>query len=130
MVPFLSGCGHWKGGLGGGWSLRGVHPKKCTCLPKRKKYPPAWRQNISCTHRETHTHTCLAGLDCELENELEREGGKDTLYGSCCSCCWWWVDEWDGGKKALPGRDVLLEEVEPSACRPPWRHCNEHIITS
>ena len=22
--------GHWKGGLGGGWSLRGVHPKKYT----------------------------------------------------------------------------------------------------
>jgi hypothetical protein len=25
--------GAWKGGLGGGWSFRGVHPKKYTCLP-------------------------------------------------------------------------------------------------
>ena len=25
--PFLSGWEHWKGGLGGGWSLRTVHPK-------------------------------------------------------------------------------------------------------
>ena len=33
--PFLSGGGGpWKGGLGGGWSLRGVHPKKYTCRPK------------------------------------------------------------------------------------------------
>jgi hypothetical protein len=24
----LSGWGHWKGGSGGGWSLRGVYPKK------------------------------------------------------------------------------------------------------
>ena len=27
--------GHWKGGFGGGWSLRG-HPKKYTC----QKHPP------------------------------------------------------------------------------------------
>ena len=36
MVPFLFGWGHWKGSLGGGWSLRGVHPIKYTCLPKKK----------------------------------------------------------------------------------------------
>ena len=33
LVPFLFGWGHWKGGRGRG-SLRGVHPRKCTCLPK------------------------------------------------------------------------------------------------
>jgi len=32
----LSGWGHWKGGLGGGWSLRGAHPKKYMCLLKIK----------------------------------------------------------------------------------------------
>jgi len=31
----LFGWGHWKG-LGGGWSLRGVHPKKYTCRQKKK----------------------------------------------------------------------------------------------
>ena len=31
----LFGWGHWKGGLGGG-SLRDVHPKKCTCRPKKE----------------------------------------------------------------------------------------------
>jgi len=25
---FFVWWGHWKGGSGGGWSLRGVHPKK------------------------------------------------------------------------------------------------------
>lgn len=39
LVPFWSGWEHWKGVLGGGWSLRGVHPKKYTCLSK-KKTPP------------------------------------------------------------------------------------------
>ncbi len=28
--------GHWKGGLGGGWSLKEVQPKNLTCLPKKK----------------------------------------------------------------------------------------------
>ena len=27
MVPFLFGWEHWKGGLGGEWSLRNIHPK-------------------------------------------------------------------------------------------------------
>ena len=36
LVPFLSGWGYWKGGLGGGF-LRGVHPKKYTCLLNIKK---------------------------------------------------------------------------------------------
>jgi hypothetical protein len=29
--------GALEGGLRGGWSLRGVHPKMYTCLPKRIK---------------------------------------------------------------------------------------------
>ena len=33
LVPFLSGWGHWKGGLGGGGG-RGVQPKNHTCLYK------------------------------------------------------------------------------------------------
>jgi len=33
-TPFLFGWGHWKGGWGGGGSLRGVHPKKYTCHKK------------------------------------------------------------------------------------------------
>ena len=37
MVPFFVWWGHWKEGFGGGWSLRGVHPKKYTCLPKKLK---------------------------------------------------------------------------------------------
>jgi len=40
MVPFLFGWEHWKGGLGGEWSIRGVHPKKYTCHSKNKKHPP------------------------------------------------------------------------------------------
>jgi len=28
MVPYVVWWGHWKGDFGGGWSLRGVHPKK------------------------------------------------------------------------------------------------------
>jgi len=41
MVPFFVWWGHWKGDFGGGWSLRGVHPKKYTCRPKsHKKIPP------------------------------------------------------------------------------------------
>ena len=36
MVPFSVWWGNWKGGFGGVWSLRGVHPKKYTCLPKKK----------------------------------------------------------------------------------------------
>jgi len=31
---FLSGWGHRKGGLGGGWWVRGVHPKNWACLSK------------------------------------------------------------------------------------------------
>jgi len=38
----LSGWGHWKGNLGGGWSLRGVYPKKKHSFQKRK--PPASAQ--------------------------------------------------------------------------------------
>jgi len=34
VVPFFVWWGHCKGGFGGGWSLRDVHPKKYTCLPE------------------------------------------------------------------------------------------------
>ena len=40
----LFGWGHWKGGLGGGWSPRGVHPKNYTCLPKKT---PGTTVNVS-----------------------------------------------------------------------------------
>jgi len=46
LVPFLSGWGHWKGSLGGGWSLREVYPKKWTCLPKQYIKPPRLALNL------------------------------------------------------------------------------------
>lgn len=47
MVLFSSGWGHWKWGLGVGWSLRGVWPKILTCLPKKKKAPSWCKANLS-----------------------------------------------------------------------------------
>jgi len=36
---FFVWWGHWKGGLGGGGSLRGVHSQKYTCLPIKTSCP-------------------------------------------------------------------------------------------
>ena len=36
IVSFLFGWGHGKGGLAGEGALRGVHPKKYTCRPKKE----------------------------------------------------------------------------------------------
>jgi len=35
MVPFFVWWGHWKGGFGDGWSLKGVHPKSKRVAKKK-----------------------------------------------------------------------------------------------
>ncbi len=68
------------------------------------------------THTHKHTPTCLTGPECALENELDRDGGKETVYGSCCwlPCCCEGV-----GKEVLAGRDILPGRFVVSACSPP-----------
>ena len=57
--------GALEGGFGGGWSLRGVHPKKYMCLPN-KIYPPEITVNLY----KLGNHYC--GTLCQTV----RNGGK------------------------------------------------------
>jgi hypothetical protein len=69
LVPFLFGWGHWKGGLGDGWSLRGVHPK--TFQNRKINSLLHCARNITSTMCKqfapcTRTHMALATLCMNL----------------------------------------------------------------
>jgi hypothetical protein len=52
--------------LGGGWSLRGVHPKKYTCLPE-KKHPPVCDDDDEKSHNLDLDSTQAGNVFFELQ---------------------------------------------------------------
>ena len=77
LVPYLSGWGHWKGGLGGGWSLRGVHPKKWTCLPGGSSKQNFWTarvKSIKLYNRNPLVEICRL-IHVWVKSEGEGSGG-------------------------------------------------------